>query len=109
MSVTDKILEALASVIENIHESILLQLYIKIRFIFTAICDFILNIFSEFGSSIVSLGDTVAGAFQSNGFTSFNNFFYAFIGIIFFVFCIKTGIKLVLKIVEIIGNYIPFT
>ena len=109
MSVTDKILEVLASAIEFVHDSILLQLYINIRIIFTTICDFVLNIFADFGGSIVSLGDTLAGAFQSNGFTSFNNFFSAFIGIIFFVFCIKTGIKLVLKIVEIIGNFIPFT
>lgn len=109
MSVTEKILEVLQSAIEFVHQGILLQLYINIRIIFTAISDFILNIFSDFGSSIVSFGDLVASSFQSNGFASLNNFFYAFIGIIFFVFCIKTGIKLVLKVIEIIGNFIPFT
>lgn len=109
MSITDKILEVFQSIIDWVHQAVLMQFLINCRIIFTAISDFVLNIFSDFGNSIIGIGDTLANAFQKNGFTSFNNFFSAFIGIIFFVFCIKIGIKLVLKLIEIIGNYIPLT
>lgn len=109
MSITDKILEVLQSAVDWVHEGFLTRFLIYSRVIFTGISDFVLNLFSDFGNSIIGIGDTLANAFEKNGFASFNNFFSAFIGIIFFVFCIKVGIKLVLKIIEIIGNYIPLT
>lgn len=70
---------------------------------------FFMDLFGSIGKDVVNTGDIVAGSFQKNGLSSFNNFFYMFIGVVFISFALKAVIKLVLKAIEIIGNYIPFT
>lgn len=70
---------------------------------------FVLSVFGEVGKEAVYTGDVVSSSFAKNGFTNFNNFFYAVIGLLFLVFAVKYGIKLLLKILDLIGNYIPFT
>lgn len=106
---TDTILEWLRDIIDSLYQSFIYEFYLKITIIISAIANFVLDIFDDCGSKVVGFGDLLANAFSRNGFNGFNNFFYGFIGIIFVVFCIKTGIKLILKLIDIVGNYIPFT
>lgn len=86
----DKILEKLSSIVHGF-------------------ISFVLLIFGELGKEVVSMGDIVSYSFQKNGLLAINNFFYAFIGIVFLSFAVRYGIKLLLKLVDLIGNYIPFT
>lgn len=81
----------------------------RIALILHGFMSFVLSIFGEVGKEAVSVGDVVASQINKTGLTNFNNFFYAIVGIIFIVFCVKYGIKLILKIIDIVGNYIPFT
>ena len=81
----------------------------RLNLIVNLFISFVLAIFGELGKEVVSVGDLVSDSFQKNGLATFNNFFYAFIGIVFLSFAVRYGIKLVLKIIELVGNYIPFT
>lgn len=81
----------------------------KLSFIVHGFISFVLLIFGELGKEVVSMGDIVTYSFQKNGFLAINNFFYAFIGIVFLSFAVRYGIKLLLKLIDLIGNYIPFT
>lgn len=81
----------------------------RLNLIVNLFISFVLSIFGELGKEVVSVGDLVSDSFQKNGLATFNNFFYAFIGIVFLSFAVRYGIKLVLKIIELVGNYIPFT
>lgn len=81
----------------------------RISIIFHGFLSFFISVFGYLGKEVVAVGDIVSDTFQKQGFTSFNNFFFAFIGFVVLFFCVKSGIKLLLKMIELIGNYIPFT
>ena len=82
---------------------------ISVTCLLASIVIYAFNLFGKIGNDFVSTGDIISNSFQKQGLASFNNFFYAIIGVIFLSFAIKAVIKLVLKALEIIGNYIPFT
>lgn len=93
----------------NLFQFLLDYIGARIALILHAFMGFVLSLFGEVGKEAVSVGDVVASQINKTGLTNFNNFFYAIVGIVFIVFCIKYGVKLILKIIDIVGNYIPFT
>jgi hypothetical protein len=101
----DSALEDVGSVLQVIFGFIIDQ----VTFLWRLFLSFFLDLFGKIGNDFVSTGDIISNSFQKQGLASFNNFFYAIIGVIFLSFAIKAVIKLVIKALEIIGNYIPFT
>lgn len=73
------------------------------------IMQFFFSGFDTAGKTIITSGDIMANHFANNGFTSFTNFMTVFVGFVFVSWAVKTAWKIVTKIIEIVGNYIPFT
>lgn len=61
------------------------------------------------GQTVVSTGDILCSHLVSLGVTSYDNFVFVFVGFVFVAWAVKASWKIVTKIIEIIGNFTPFT
>lgn len=102
--------------IDNIRDSlsdnflgILNYLFDRLFYYLDAFMVLIFSGFDKAGKRVIISGDILGSHFEKFGFSNFNNFVYVFVGFIFVTWAIKSGYKILTKIIEIIGNFTPLT